>query len=44
MPVEQFQKLKAIMDGFTRHAPGWDDPALDIYEQFRKPKSHTVMA
>jgi hypothetical protein len=36
VPSEPFQKLKAIVDGVTRRA-GWDDPALDLYEQYRKP-------
>ena len=35
VPAEQFEKLKAVVDGVTRRA-GWDDPALDIYEQYRK--------
>jgi hypothetical protein len=37
VPAEHFQKLKAIIDGLTRRA-GWDDPALDVYELYRKPK------
>ena len=35
VPTEQYRKLKAVVDGITRRA-GWDDPALDVYEQFRK--------
>lgn len=35
VPVEQFQKLKAVVNGATRRAD-WDDPALDVYEQYRK--------
>jgi len=37
VPAEHFKKLKAIIDGLTRRA-GWDDPALDVYELYRKPK------
>lgn len=37
VPAEQFQKLKAVVDGVA-HRAGWDDPALDVYEQYRKPK------
>ena len=31
---EFYVKMKAIIDGYTRRA-GWDDPTLDVYEQFR---------
>jgi len=37
VPVEHFEKLRAIIDGATRRA-GWDDQALDVYEQYRKAK------
>jgi hypothetical protein len=37
VPAEHYEKLKAVIDGLTRRA-GWDDPALDVYEQYRKPK------
>jgi hypothetical protein len=35
VPAEQFQKLKAVADGVSRRAD-WDDPALDVYEQYRE--------
>ncbi|HJZ89666.1 MAG TPA: hypothetical protein VKE40_02265 [Gemmataceae bacterium] len=35
VPREQYEKLRAAIDGVTRRA-GWDDPALDEYEQYRK--------
>lgn len=35
VPADQFQKIKAVIDGVTRRA-SWDDPALDAYEQYRK--------
>jgi hypothetical protein len=35
VPAEQYEKLRAIIDGMARRA-GWDDPALDEYEQYRK--------
>jgi hypothetical protein len=35
VPAEQFQKLRSVVDGIARRA-GWDDPALDDYERFRK--------
>jgi hypothetical protein len=31
---EQYERMKKIIDGPNRR--GWDDPELDIYEQFRK--------
>jgi hypothetical protein len=37
VPTEHFEKLQAIVDGIARRA-GWDDPAMDVYEQFRKQK------
>ena len=30
-----YERMRAIIDGYTRRA-GWDDPALDVYEQYRK--------
>lgn len=30
-----YQRMRAIIDGTTKRA-GWDDPALDVYEQYRK--------
>ena len=33
--AEVYAKLKAIVDGVTKRA-GWDDPALDVYESYRK--------
>jgi hypothetical protein len=35
VPAEQYEKLRAIVDGMARRA-GWDDPALDEYEHFRR--------
>lgn len=35
IPVEHYQKLRMLLDGITRRS-GWDDPALDIYEDLRK--------
>ena len=35
VPADQFQKLKTVVDAVTRRAD-WDDPALDVYEQYRK--------
>jgi hypothetical protein len=35
VPAEQFQKFKAVVDSATRRAD-WNDPALDVYEQYRK--------
>jgi hypothetical protein len=29
-----FEHMRRVIDGMTRSA-GWDDPALDDYEQFR---------
>jgi hypothetical protein len=37
VPTEQYEMIRAVVDGITRRA-GWDDPALDVYEQFRKQK------
>lgn len=30
-----FKRMRRIVDGFARTA-GWDDPALDAYEQHRE--------
>jgi hypothetical protein len=30
-----YDRLRAVVDGVTRRA-GWDDPALDAYERYRK--------
>jgi hypothetical protein len=30
-----YEQLRKVVDGFTRSA-GWDDPELDVYEQYRK--------
>ena len=35
MPAELYERMRAIIDGATKRA-GWDDPALDAYEQYRK--------
>ena len=29
-----FARLRQVVDGFARSA-GWDDPELDVYEQYR---------
>jgi hypothetical protein len=31
---EHYERLRAVVDGIARRA-GWDDPALDVYEQYR---------
>jgi len=31
---EAYEKMRRLIDGMTRSA-GWDDPALDDYEQHR---------
>ena len=33
VPKEMFDKMRRFMAPLSR---GWDDPALDIYEQYRK--------
>ena len=33
--TDVFERMRAILDGITRRA-GWDDPNLDVYEQYRK--------
>ena len=33
--AEVYDRMRAVIDGYTRRA-GWDDPALDVYEQYRK--------
>jgi hypothetical protein len=35
VPAEVYSRMRAIIDGATNRA-GWDDPALDDYEQYRK--------
>jgi hypothetical protein len=35
VPVGVYERMRAIIDGATKRA-GWDDPALDAYEQYRK--------
>jgi hypothetical protein len=35
LPKDLYDRLRAIADGATRRA-GWDDPALDAYERYRK--------
>jgi hypothetical protein len=32
---EAYERLRKVVDGFTRSA-GWDDPELDVYEEYRK--------
>jgi len=36
--ADVYDELRAIADGYARRA-GWDDPALDVYEQYRKPEA-----
>ena len=33
--ADLYERMRKIVDGTTRRA-GWDDPALDVYEQYRK--------
>lgn len=33
--ADVYERMRAVIDGYTRRA-GWDDPELDIYEQYRK--------
>jgi hypothetical protein len=33
VPKEMFDKMQRFMAPLSR---GWDDPALDVYEQYRK--------
>lgn len=33
--ADVYARMRAILDGATKRA-GWDDPALDGYEQYRK--------
>ena len=33
--ADVYEKMRAIIDGMTRRA-GWDDPAMDEYEIYRK--------
>ena len=33
--ADVYAKLRAVVDGMTTRA-GWDDPALDDYERYRK--------
>jgi len=33
--ADLYQRMRAIIDGVTKRA-GWDDPALDAYEKYRK--------
>ncbi len=35
VPAEVYARLRAVVDGVSRRA-GWDDPALDDYERYRK--------
>ena len=35
VPRDVYERMRKVIDGMTRR-PGWDDPALDDYEQFRK--------
>ncbi len=35
VPAEIYERMRAIIDGYTRRA-GWDDPELDVYECYRK--------
>jgi hypothetical protein len=33
--ADLYERMRAIIDSATKRA-GWDDPALDAYEQYRK--------
>ena len=33
--ADVYARLRAVVDGMTKRA-GWDDPALDDYERYRK--------
>ena len=33
--ADVYERLRAVVDGMTERA-GWDDPALDDYERYRK--------
>lgn len=33
--ADVYDRMRAIIDGVTQRA-GWDDPALDAYEKYRK--------
>ena len=33
--ADQYERMRAILASATKRA-GWDDPALDAYEQYRK--------
>ena len=33
--ADVYERMRAVIDGVTKRA-GWDDPALDAYEQYRK--------
>jgi hypothetical protein len=33
--ADVYERMRAVLDGATKRA-GWDDPALDAYEQYRK--------
>jgi hypothetical protein len=35
LSAEVYAKLRAVVDGITRRS-GWDEPALDDYEQYRR--------
>ena len=35
VPVEQYERIRKVLDGFTTRT-GWDDSAMDDYEAFRK--------
>ena len=30
-----YERMRAVIEGYTKRA-GWDDPELDVYEQYRK--------
>ena len=33
--ADVYEQMRKIVDGITKRS-GWDDPALDVYEQFRE--------
>jgi len=35
IPTEQFERIQKLLDGIASRS-GWNDPALDAYEIYRK--------
>jgi hypothetical protein len=32
--ADVYERMRPVIDGYMRRA-GWDDPGLDVYEQYR---------